>query len=68
MASSQELLDAVNQKILDITTGAQSYGLRGRYKNEAKLAELQKLRTQLLNEVQQSVGGSVSLGMQVRPS
>lgn len=64
--TTQDLLDATNQKILDILTGAQSYGLRGRYKNEARLAELEKLRDNLLQKLAaESSGGAVSLGMQV---
>jgi hypothetical protein len=47
---------------------SQEYSLRGRRQRSAELRDLRALEKELMQEVAQQSGGSVALGMQVRPS
>jgi hypothetical protein len=60
MASSQELLDATEQAILNCLT-AQDYTVAGRRKQMAQLRDLRELRQQLKDEI--SAGSTSSGGM-----
>lgn len=68
MASSTALLAAVEQSILEILSGGQSYSIRSRAARKAELETLRQMRKELLEEVRADTGGPrVSVGMQVLP-
>lgn len=60
MASTQELLDATEQAILNCLT-AQDYTVAGRRKQMAQLRDLRELRQQLKDEI--SAGSTSGGGM-----
>jgi hypothetical protein len=59
---SQTLLDAVEQAILDLTTGGAivSYAISGRQVTKANLTELFNIRDRLRLEVGRAAGGGAS--------
>lgn len=66
MASTTELLTAVDASILQILGGAQSYSTRGRAARKAELDTLWAMRKELKALERNETGGSrPSVGMQV---